>query len=368
VRPASEPERRRLAQTFADLCAIPSPSGSEAAVAAWLTAELGAIGLQTTADASGNLLARLEGRGERSVMLCAHMDTVPHGDVAIEPVCEDGQWFNRNEAILGADNKAAVAVIVELLRRATVEGSPIGIEALFTVQEEIGLRGAAAFDVSVLRSDLGYVFDHASPIGEVIVSSPTYVRIEAEFVGAAAHAGIRPEDGRSAILAASKAIAAMRLGRLDEQTTANVGIIAGGTGRNVVPERCRIEAEARSLSEDTVEALVAEMVDHLHDAANDPACSCDLDVVVAREFTGYRQRADAPGVLAAEVALRACGYTPRRVPTGGGSDANALEVAGFHCTCLANGTERNHQPDERVSVAALDGMLDVLFALVDELA
>jgi tripeptide aminopeptidase len=368
VRPASESERRRLGQTFAALCAIPSPSGSEQAVADWLTAELRAIGLETAADAAGNLLARLDGRSERSVMLCAHMDTVPHGDVPIEPICEDGQWSNRHDAILGADNKAAVAVIVELLRRATVEGSPVGIEALFTVREEIGLRGATAFDVSVLRSDLGYVFDHATPIGEIIVASPTYVRIEAEFLGAAAHAGIRPEDGRSAILAAAKAIAAMRLGRLDAETTANVGIIAGGSGRNVVPERCRVEAEARSLSEAKVEALVAEMVDHLHDAANDPACSCDLDVVVEREFTGYRQPTDAPAVLAAEAALRACGYTPSRVPTGGGSDANAFEVSGFHCVCLANGTERNHQPDERVSVVALDGMLDVVFALVDELA
>jgi tripeptide aminopeptidase len=151
VRPASESERRRLGQTFAALCAIPSPSGSEQAVADWLTAELRAIGLETVADAAGNLLARLDGRSERSVMLCAHMDTVPHGEVPIEPICEDGQWSNRHDAILGADNKAAVAVIVELLRRATVEGSPVGIEALFTVREEIGLRGATAFDVSVLR-------------------------------------------------------------------------------------------------------------------------------------------------------------------------------------------------------------------------
>jgi tripeptide aminopeptidase len=368
VRPASNPERQRLAQTFAALCAIASPSWHEQGVADWLTAELAALGVATTADEHGNLLARIDGRAERSVLLCAHMDTVPHGDTPIEPVCEDGVWVNRHDAILGADNKAAVAMIVELARRAVAEGSPIGLELLFTVREEIGLQGATAFDVSTLRSPLGFVFDHATPIGEVVMASPTYVRIEAEFLGAAAHAGMRPQDGRSAILAAAKAIAAMRLGRLDEETTANVGIVAGGTGRNVVPERCRLEAEARSLNEDTVEALVAEMVDHLHDGANDPACPCDLDVVVAREFSGYRQRGDAPGVLAAEAALRACGYTPRRVDSGGGSDANAFELAGLHCVNIANGTERNHQPDERVSVAALDGMLDVTLALVGELA
>jgi tripeptide aminopeptidase len=366
VRPASTAERARLGQTFAALCAIPSPSGHEQAVADWLTSELQAMGLAVTPDSSGNLLARLDGRGERSVLLCTHMDTVPHDGIAIDPICEDGQWSNRNDAILGADNKAAVAVVVELLRRASIESSPVGIEALFTVSEEPGLKGATAFDVTQLRSEFGYVFDHASPIGEVIMASPTYLRLEAEFVGAAAHAGIRPEDGRSAILAAAKAIAAMRLGRLDSDTTANVGTVAGGTGRNVVPERCRIEAEARSMSESTVEALIAEMVDHLHDAANDPACQCDLDVVVERDFTGYRQRPDSPAVVAAEAALRACGYTPRGVASGGGSDANALEVKGFHCVNLANGTERNHQPDERVSVAALDGMLDVVLALVSE--
>jgi tripeptide aminopeptidase len=367
VRPASDPERRRLGETFAALCAIPSPSGHEQAVAQWLTDELRGFGVLLTADAKGNRFARVPGRGERFVLLCTHMDTVPHGATPIEPVIDDGQWVNRHSAILGADNKAAVAVVVELLRRVAAEGSPVGLEILFTVEEEPGLKGATAFDISQLRSEFGYVFDHASPIGELIMASPTYLRLAAEFVGAAAHAGIRPEDGRSAILAASKAIAAMTLGRLDDDTTANVGTIAGGTGRNVVPERCRLDAEARAMSEERVEAVIAEMVDHLHDAANDPACSCDLDVVVAREFTGYRQRPDSPAVVAAEAALRACGYTPKHVASGGGSDANALEVRGFHCLNIANGTERNHQPDERVSVAALDGMLDVVLALVSEL-
>jgi tripeptide aminopeptidase len=158
----------------------------------------------------------------------------------------------------------------------------------------------------------------------------------------------------------------MPLGRLDEETTANVGTIAGGSGVNVVPERCRVVAEVRSLDEAKVEALVSELVDHLTDGAN--AAECDLDVTVSRLFHGYRTRPSAPQVQAAEVALRACGYTPRHIATGGGSDANVLELAGFPCTNLANGTERNHQPDESVSVAALDGILDVTFALVEEAA
>jgi tripeptide aminopeptidase len=377
VRPASEVERRRLNDLFAELCAIASPFGNERACADRVAAELRGLGLEVTEDDAGpavganagNLLARMPGRGERSILLCAHLDTVPHGDVPIEPVVEDGGWTNRNEAILGADNKAAVAVMLALAHRIAIEGSPVGVELLFTVSEENALAGAKEFDVSQLRSDFGYVLDHASPIGEIVVASPTYFRIEATFHGKAAHAGIRPQDGRSAIEAAARAIAAMRLGRIDGETTANVGTIHGGAGgTNIVPDRCTVLAETRSLSESRVEEVVAEMVDHLHDAANIPHCACDLDVSVERLFTGYRHGASAPGVLAAEEALRACGYTPSRILTGGGSDANALEAVGFACTNLANGTERNHEPTERVSVAALEGMLDVVLALLDAAA
>jgi tripeptide aminopeptidase len=139
-------------------------------------------------------------------------------------------------------------------------------------------------------------------------------------------------------------------------------------GTNVVPERCTVRGEARSVSADAVESVVAEMVDHLYDAANDPECECDVDVVVERVFEGYRHRPGARPVAVAEAALRACGYEPTRITTGGGSDANALEAAGLPCTNLANGTERNHEPTERVAVAALEGMLDVAFALLDAAA
>jgi tripeptide aminopeptidase len=374
VRPASEVERRRLNESLAKLCAIPSPFGRERAAAEHVRAELGALGLDVVEDGAaaetgaecGNLLARLPGRSDRSVLLCAHLDTVPH-DGVVEPVLVDGGWESAGDTILGADNKAAVAVLLAIAHRVAVEGSPVGIELLFTVSEENALAGAKAFDVSGLCSDFGYVFDHATPIGEVVVASPTYVRIEARFHGAAAHAGIRPEAGRSAIAAAARAIAAMRLGRLDDETTANVGSIRGGAGgTNIVPEHCSFLAEARSLSQSSVEAVVAEMVDCVHDAANDPALECDVDVTVERLFEGYRHSANAPQVAAAEAALRACGYAPRRILTGGGSDANAFEAAGFPCTNLANGTERNHEPTERVSVAALEGMLDVVLALLDE--
>jgi tripeptide aminopeptidase len=376
MRPASEVELRRLNDTFAELCAIPSPSGHERAVADRVAEELRALGLEVEEDDAGadtggdcgNLLARLNGRAERSVLLCAHLDTVPH-DGVIEPVLVDGAWESAGETILGADNKAAIVVLLALAHRAAVEGTPVSVELLFTVGEENALAGAKAFDVSRLRSEVGYVFDHASPIGDVVVASPTYYRLEARFHGQAAHAGIRPEAGRSAVVAAAKAVSTMRLGRIDDETTANVGSIHGGAaGTNIVPDRCTVLAEARSLSDPAADVLIAEMVDRCYDAANDPTCDCDVDVSVERLFRAYRQRPSAEPVAAAEAALRACGYTPKRIQTGGGSDANAFAAMGLPCTNLANGTERNHEPSERVSQASLQGMLDVTFALLDELS
>jgi tripeptide aminopeptidase len=381
---ATEAERTRLNELFAELCAIPSPSGEEAAVSARVVALLHAAGYATTIDATGNVLARWSdgpgreaawtGEGARSsVLLCAHLDTVPHGATPIEPVLVDEGWENRHEAILGADNKAAVAVLLLTAERAAVAGAQWGgpdLELLFTVREETALAGAKEFDVAQLNSPFGYVYDHATPIGEIVMASPTYYRLQAEFRGRAAHAGIRPEDGRSAIVAAARAIAAMRHGRLDDDTTANIGHIEGGRAgaTNIVADRCTLLAEARSLDAAKAEAVIAEMVDHCHDAANEPSCECDLDVTVERLFEGYRHKPSSPAVRAAERALDACGHTPRHIVSGGAADGNAFEVAGLHTVCLANGTERNHEPTERVSVAALEAMLDVTYALLDAVA
>jgi tripeptide aminopeptidase len=378
VRPASEAEKARLNETFAALCRISSPFGEERAMADDVAARLRSMGLEVTEDgaaeatggSAGNLFARIEARGaaapRRTIVLCAHLDTVAQA-APIEPVIVDDGWENANDAILGADNKAAVAVILELARRATIEGAPVDIELLFTVTEENGLVGALAFDTSSLRAELGYVFDHATPIGEVIVASPSYYRIAAEFHGRAAHAGLRPEEGRSAVLAAAHAITAMPLGRIDDETTTNVGSVSGGGGStNVVPERAKLLAEARSVEPARAEEVVARMIDAIQDGAM--AAECDVDVTSERLFAGYRQKPSAPVVIVAEAALRACGYEPKRIVTGGASDANALEAGGIPCLNIANGTERNHEPTERVSVAALEGMLDVALALLDEAA
>jgi tripeptide aminopeptidase len=372
VRRARDDERERLHDTFATLCAIESPTGHERPCADRVRFELQAIGLEVEEDGAGpivgadagNLFARIPGTGPDSILLCAHMDTVPPL-APIDPIRIDGGWENANEGILGADNKAAVAALIELARRlhGTRERPATGVELLFTVSEETGLHGAKAFDVGRLNSRFGYVFDHASPIGEVVIAAPTYHRIEAIVRGRAAHAGLRPEDGRSAIVAASRAIASMELGRFDAETTANVGTIAGGTATNVVPERCRIEAEVRGHDRKRVEQVVTDLIDHLQDAVN--ASECDLDVIVTPMFHSYRVTAGAPELELAERALRACGYDPRPIVSGGGSDANAFRVNGFDCLNLADGTEHNHEPSERISVDALEGLLELVITLVE---
>ena len=228
-----------------------------------------------------------------------------------------------------------------------------------TVEEEAALAGAKAFDVSQLRGRFGYVFDHATPIGEIVMASPTYYRLEAEFRGRAAHAGIRPEDGRRAIVAAARAIAAMRHGRLDEETTANIGWIEGGSGAtNIVARalhaagrdalagprgrRGRRRRDGRPLPRRRQQPLRVRPRRHRRAA---------LRGLPPQGLRARRPRRRArPGRL----RLRAA-----PIVSGGASDANAFEAEGFQSVSLANGTERNHEPTERVSVAALEGMLDV---------
>jgi len=375
IHAASTEERERLLADFIRLCEIESPTGRERGVALALTEELRALGIEVeeddsaarTGSDSGNLLARVAGpEGAPTVLLCAHMDTVPL-DAPVEVVSDNGLLTNRHDAILGADNKAAVVTILGAVRRLVRDGAPpAGIELLFTTGEEQALKGAKAFDLSRLTADFGYVFDHATPIGEIVLGSPTYYSVEARFRGQAAHAGIRPEAGHNAIAAAARAIAAMRLGRLDAETTANVGRIEGGTAANVVAERCHVELETRSLDAERAAEVVTEMVDALQEAASDS--ECDVETSVERHFRGYRLPRTAPAMGVAAAALKDNGIEPSYITTGGGSDANVFIPAGLNVVNLANGTERNHQPDESVTLETLETMLEVTVSLVRQAA
>jgi tripeptide aminopeptidase len=360
-----------MLQRFVRLCEIPSPTGEERAVADAVLGELRELGVEVFEDGAagparagaGNLIARVPGERGEWVMFCAHLDTVPH-DGPVEVVFEDGVFRSAGDTILGGDDKAAVTVLLELAARARERRPAIGLELVFTVAEEDGLRGAKELEVGALRSRYGFVLDHATPIGEVIVAAPTYNRIEAEFRGAEAHAGIRPEEGHSAIAAAANAIAAMRLGRLDEETTANVGVIEGGSASNIVSGRCRIAAEARSLDEARVQETTQAMLDACTWAASEGGC--DVELEVREMFRGYRVRSSAEPIEVAKDALRRCGHEPVETATGGGSDANALSAAGFDAVLLANGTEANHTPEERVAAARIEEMLAVCEAIAVE--
>jgi tripeptide aminopeptidase len=362
----------RVVDLFLELCAIPSPPGQERAVADRITRELDAIRLEWDEDGcgpaigstAGNVLCRLPGNVDGvPIFLCAHFDTVPlDGD--LEPVLDDGIVRNAGGTILGADDKSALAVMVEAARRIVEEGRPhAGVELLFTPMEEIGLVGANAFDASRLQARVGYVYDQAAPIGDVVVGSPTAQELELTFVGRAAHAGMYPEEGRSAVLAAARAIVDMPLGRIDDVTSANVGLVRGGTARNVVPERCSLEAEVRSHDDARVTEVVQQIVDAAAFAAS--LSECSLESRVEQKYRGYRFRDDDLPVRLAVAALAQAGYTARLGLSGGAADANVFNARGLQCVNLANGMTDIHTPDERIAIEDLERMVDVTLALVD---
>jgi tripeptide aminopeptidase len=357
---------------FCELARLPSPSGEERAVADVVLGYLGDCGLAAYEDGSGpgigstagNIHVRLEAtEAGEPLFFCAHMDTVTPTDV-IEPVVSDGVVRNARPTILGADNKAAVVVLLEATRRVVAEARPhAGIELLFTPKEEVGLLGAAAFDASRLRARVGFVYDVASPIGEVIMGAPAGQRIEVCFHGRAAHAGIAPEEGRSAIAAAARAIAEMPLGRVDEETTANVGLISGGTAVNVVPERCTLRAEARSHDEGKLAEQVQAMEDAITFAAG--LSDCSAETTLERLYAAYRFRPDELPVRLAREALSRSGYEPRYSLSGGAADANVFNARGLRCLNIANGAAEIHTPEEHIAVADLEAMVEVTLALFD---
>jgi tripeptide aminopeptidase len=359
---------------FTELAVLPSPSTAERKVADRVIVYLRALDLQVDEDDAGerlgstmgNLYCRLEPTedGGTPVFLCAHLDTVPP-TAAIDPTLDDGVIRNAGGTILGADNKSAVAVMLEAARRVVEEKRPhAGVELLFTPMEEVGLRGAEAFDHTRFRASVGFVYDHAAPVGDVVLGAPHQRKIDVEFHGRAAHSGMYPEEGRSAIAAAGRAIADLRLGRLDDETTANVGQIAGGTARNVIPDHCTFTAEARSHDERKLAEVVQEMLDTITFAAG--TAECDVETRVEQAAHGYRFRKDDFPVRLACAALERSGFTPRLILSGGGADANVFNERALQCLNLANGMENIHTPDEQIAVADLEAMVEVTLALIDE--
>jgi tripeptide aminopeptidase len=374
MRAVQQPLTSPFVDLFLELCSLPSPSGKERAVADRVTGYLTDLGLDWDEDDAasrldgdtGNVYCRIpptEETGGTPIFLCAHTDTVPP-DAAIDPVVEEGVVRNAAGTILGSDNKAAVIAMLEAVRRLLDEDRPhAGIELVFTPQEEVSLRGADAFDHTRLTATTGYVYDQGAPIGEIVLGSPHARLLDFRFHGRAAHAGMHPEDGRSAIAAASRAIADFRLGRVDDETSANVGVISGGTARNVVPEWCSFTAEVRSQDERKAVELAREMLETAAFAAS--LADCEVESEVRPSFPGYRFRESDPPVRLAAEALERAGYSPTYALSGGGADANVFNARGLRCVNLANGMTDIHTPDEHIAVADLEGMVEVTLALVE---
>jgi tripeptide aminopeptidase len=349
---------------FLELAALSTPPGDEQAAADVVLRYLSDLGLEADEDAFGNVYAHIEPTADGTpLFFCAHLDTVPPAG-ELRPVVEDGVIHNAAGTILGGDNKAAVVQMLEGARRVLIENRPhAGIELLFTRQEEVGLLGAAAFDHTRLHARLGFVYDQEGEIGEVILGAPSAQGLEITFLGRAAHAGMAPEEGRSAIQAAAKAIADLRLGRVDDETTANVGVISGGVAGNIVPDRCTFLAEARSHDERKLGELVQEMLDTCAFAASE--AECEMQSELRKTYRGYRLAKSEELVLLAAGALSACGHEVRYGLSGGAADANVFNERGLRCLNLTHGVHDFHTPAERIAVADLEAMVDVTVALVD---
>ena len=359
-----------LTALFVRLAETPSPAGSERAVADLILAEVRALGLEAREDDSaprtgagaGNLIVRVPGRGQGTpIALVAHMDTVPvAGEVRVR--IENGVARSAGDTILGADDKAAVAALLALLRDLAAQPPVADIEVVITASEEVGLRGAKELDLATLGSRAAFVFDSEGPVGTVIVSAPTLNKFTAEFHGRAAHAGIEPEKGRSAVVAAARAVAAMPTGRVDAETTANVGLVAGGSATNVVPARCRVECEARSRDRDKLAAQVERMIEAVNVAAAETGV--DVTVTIEEDFGGFDLSRDDLPVRLAAAALADVGLEAAYVGTGGGADTNVFNARGLPAVNLGVGFENVHSAQESIVLERLAELHALAHALV----
>jgi tripeptide aminopeptidase len=359
-----------LRDLFVRLAGIRSPSLEERKMADAVKHFVRGVGLEAFEDESaaltgcacGNLIVRVPGRGEGTpIALCAHLDTVPL-ERAPTVIIENGVVRTDGETILGADDKAAVAPLLLVLRDLALEPPAADVEFVFTAGEEIGLQGAKALDPAALAAAVVFVFDSEGEPGTMITSAPTLKAIEAEFRGVAAHAGIEPEHGRSAIVAAARALADMDLGRIDDETTANVGLIEGGSAVNVVAERCVVRLEARSRNEAKLAAQVAGMLGALSVAAGD--AGIDVQIEVEEHSRGYAHAADALPLRIADAAFAEAGLQARRVGGGGGSDANVFNARGLPALTLGVGFEGVHSPHESIPLERLEQLYRLAHALV----
>lgn len=357
--------------TFLDLVRISSPTGRERQVAEYIADALSSIGCSVRYDDStedtgadvGNLIVRLAGTAPGPVVaFSAHMDCVQPCE-GIEPVVEGGYVRSAGPTVLGGDDKVGLAAIIETLRRLTQSGAPRpDVLALLTVSEEQGLLGAKALSATDARADVCLVLDADGPVGGIVTAAPTHYTFSATFRGRASHAGVEPEKGISAIAMAAAAIERMELGRLDGSTTANIGVISGGSATNVVAPECTVTGECRSLDPERVEVVRGSMDTAIRQAAEE--AGGEVDVAWKLEYRGFTVAEGSDALTLVEQACADIGVVPRPFATGGGSDGNVLSALGIPTLVLASGMSKVHSTSEEIEIVQLERLTDLLVAVV----
>ena len=354
-------ENERMIETFLDLVRIDSPSFEEREIAEWLMGKLKGLGGEVMMDDagerarsnSGNVLACFPGTGRgRPILLSAHMDTVMPGQ-GIKPIREKDRIRSDGSTILGADDKSGLAIILEVLRVLKERKLPHPtIEVAFTICEETGLIGAKQMDLERLSAQDGLVLD-SGPANSLFTRGPAADRLEFIVHGLAAHAGVCPEMGISAIRIAAEAISKMKLGRIDPETTANIGILQGGTAVNIVPDRVIVKGEARSHDEVKLEAQSAHMAQCFHEAAaanvirsGDELIQARIEANVSRDYNRMNLDEAAPIVKWVMAASNALGVKIECEKTGGGCDANVFNSHGRSIANLGTGMREIHTTHE----------------------
>lgn len=350
-----EIDSARLQHTFLELLSFDSPAGAERPVAVYCAEALRDAGFVCQIDAAGNVIGQKSGAVTAAPRLffSAHTDTVqPTTGLVVRE--DEGVFRTSGDTILGADDKAGLAEILEAMRALDESGEPHGdLQVILTTGEEIGLLGAKALSPAVIAGSIGFVFDASGATGSIITAAPTHDNLEVHVTGRAAHAGFAPEQGVSALQIACRAVDRMRLGRIDPETTANLGTLYGGVAGNVVPEDARLWLEARSRDPRVLREQVAHMRECLEDAA--AHYGGKAEITVHRDYEGYAlAQDDAPLRLAAAGWRQVTGTEPRFRPTGGGSDANVFNAMGVPTVVLSCGYIEAHSVREHVAMVDLE--------------
>lgn len=364
----------RLVEEFLELVQIDSETKHEEIIAPVLVEKLTALGFTVEQDdahtrnghAAGNIIATLKGLLDvQPIYFTSHMDTVVPGKGIKPEIREDGYIYSDGTTILGADDKAGLAALFEMARRLKEQNIEHGdIQFIITAGEESGLVGAKELDPSRIKAKYGYAVDSDGKVGEIVVAAPYQAKIHAKILGKTAHAGVAPEKGISAITVAAKAIAAMKLGRLDEETTANIGSFAGGQATNIVCDEVSILAEARSIDEAKLNAQTAHMKNTFEQVAASLGARAEVEVKLM--YPGFRATESDRVVQVAIAAAKAVGRTPHLAMSGGGSDANIIAGFGIPTVNLAVGYENIHTTNERMPIEELEKLADYLVEIVKQ--